>query len=153
MDKKEFLGLVDASRLNKVELSNVLNLSRTTVYKWFSGEEIPKKYHSLIRNVLSKSPKELKELARLENPSFENSAKRILLNEGLFRRTGELGELVTFMIKNYEELQHHPLFKMFTERIEKEAEIKYKEWLVKQIDEETLTKEELIKKLLQKRST
>ena len=153
MDTVEFLRLVDSSGLNKVELSNVLNLSRTTVYNWLGGDKIPKKYWSLIRNVLGKTPEELKELAKHKNISLDTpTEKKIILNSGLINRTDELAELVVFLNNNYEDLQEHPLFKMFIEKIEKEAEIKYKEWFVKQMDQETITKEDLLKKLLQKRS-
>ncbi len=85
-----------------------------------------------------------------KNLPKKNKPKKILLDHEFLLRTDEVGELVMFLNGDYKDLKKHPLFKLFFYKIEKEAVINYKEWLINELNQETFTKEELIKKLLTK---
>lgn len=67
MDNKEFRELLKQSKLGKTAASKVLGVGRQTIYNWYNGKEIPDSKADFIRNMLSKSPKELKQISKNEH--------------------------------------------------------------------------------------
>ena len=104
MNTEEFLTLVDSSGLSKVDLATVLEVSRTTVYNWLNGGEIPKKNWKKIRTELTKTPEELKRLLEdsdilLAPDTSAGAGMKIVLNQDLVNRESEVFQLAGYLFK------------------------------------------------------
>nr|WP_299488672.1 helix-turn-helix transcriptional regulator [uncultured Allomuricauda sp.] len=160
MNTEEFLELYDSSGLSKVDLALALDMSRTSVYNWLGGGNIPKKNWKRIRDVLSKSPEELKDLVaknlQKQMNDYQDSPDQpntIRLDLNLLDSKQDTGRLLLFLNKNLNELKEDVAFGLFFEKIENAAVNKFKNALVEDADQESFTKEEYIKKVLSKTIT
>ncbi|CAM3390620.1 hypothetical protein [Zobellia roscoffensis] len=76
MNKEEFNELADRSLLKNSELGKLLGVGRGTIHNYRTGKTIPDTKVNFIREVLLKSPKEIREL--LDNGDLDMSIERVL---------------------------------------------------------------------------
>lgn len=63
MNKEEFKELADNSGLTKKELGKLFGVTRGTIHNWLVGKNIPETKIDFIREILSKSPEEIRRLS------------------------------------------------------------------------------------------
>ena len=134
-----------------IEIAALLNVSLDELVLDTLGDPLSQYDQFARNNQVGSAGKKAKENSSTNEGNASNKeGKRILLNEELFQKTDEIGELVLFLNEDVERLRRHPLMKLFVNKIEKEAVIEYKEWLIETLDKEVYTKEDLIKLILLK---
>lgn len=91
MDNMEFRELLKKSKLSKVDAAKVLGVGRQTIYNWLGEVEIPESKIEFVRNMLSKTPEELKGLSE---------------NDGSYA----VENLLPYVVKHFDEFMAHEDF-------------------------------------------
>lgn len=76
--------------------------------------------------------------------------KTVELDDGLLERNDEIAALVLYLKNNDRQLRSHPLFSIYFEHLETKSINRFKEQFLRDIESETMSKEEIIRKLLSK---